>query len=186
MGFIFRSHTGRLSFFTIRSAQECHISKGIYKQPVSCRRNVERNRCMTFPGICHGIGIHLNITSSAGLIKSLKLKSEAIDILPGFHWQGYRNSSFCLLPMNLILCNSTAPAHGNLFYLFFFYRKLPKVLRCILFRCSKSNFLNSLCYLLHLISSCARHNAPMIPGFSPNAGATIYCDISFGRTISGR
>ena len=35
-------------------------------------------------------------------------------------------------------------------------------------------------------ASIPRHIAPMIPGFSPSAGATTYCDISFGRLVSGR
>ena len=141
---------------------------------------------MAFPGIRHRIGVYLDITSPARLIESLKLQTEAIDIFLCLHGKGDRDSPFCLSPVDFLLADSAFPAHRNLFYGFCSDRKLPEMLRCERFRFSQYDLPDSFCYLLHTISSCARHNAPMMPGFSPSAGATIYCDRSFGRLTSGR
>ena len=186
MDFILRRHPGRLPTFTVRSHQECGVAEGIHKQSVSSGRNVKRYRRMAFPGICHRIGVHLDIASSSSLVESLQLQSKAVDIFLRLHRKGDRNAPLCLFPVNLLFTDCALPAYRDLFYLFCSDPELSEILRCKFFRFSQHELPDPFCYLLHFISSCARHNAPMIPGFSPNAGATMYCDRSSGRLTLGR
>ena len=141
---------------------------------------------MAFHGIRHRIGVHLDITSPARLIESLKLQTEAIDIFLCLHGKGNRDATLRLFPLDFFLTDCAFPAYRNLFYLFCSDRKLSEMLRSKFFRFSQYELPDSFCYLLHFISSCARHNAPMMPGFSPNSGATMYCDRSSGRLTLGR